>query len=145
MMGWVTWGRKSSEPFSAGSGTLGIDLNATRVRAMTGDASRQRALMLDEPSEELALAVSLEQRTPEVGYPARAIERLTPHLGCFDFLADIGQPRRWEAGRHHLTADDLLTLVMNRVRSTCPKPDSLTLTLPVYLKATKVTALAHLM
>jgi hypothetical protein len=66
-------------------------------------------------------------------------------LGCFDFLAAIGQDRRWEINRHRLTALDLMTLVLNKVRAASPPPQNLTLTVPVYLNVTKVTALAHLM
>jgi len=145
-MRWVNWSRKSNEPFAAATGSMGLDLNATRIRVMTGEPGRTvRTLVLDDPAEELQLAVNLANRAPEVGLVGRAIERRTPHLGCFDFLDAIGEARRWDIGRHKLNAQDLMTLALNKMRAVCPTPLNLALTVPTYLNATKVTALAKLM
>src|SRR5262245_28397559 len=133
-MGWVNWTRKAAEPFGVAVASLGLDLNATRLRVMSGDAGRPpRTVPLDDPLDELPLAVSLEARTPEIGRAALALERRTPHLGAFDFLNDINLPRRWEAGRHSFSAADLLMLALNRVRAVCPRSENLTLSVPVYL------------
>lgn len=146
MMGWVNWTRKPSEPFALGVATLGVDLNATRLRAMTCEAGRPpRPVLLDDPLEELDLAVSLEKRTPEAGRAGRLVERKTPHLGCYDFLNEINLPRHWEGGRHRLNAVELLSHVFAKARAALPKSENLTLTLPPYLIPTKVTALAQLM
>jgi hypothetical protein len=145
-MGWVNWSRKSNEPFAPSAGTLGVDLNSTRVRVVSGDSGRPaRPVVLDDPNEELQLAVNLQNRAPEIGLAGRTIERTTPHLGCYDFLAEIGSPRRWDVGRHRLTGLDLINLVLNKVRAVCPNSNNLTLTVPVYLNTTKVTAIAHAM
>jgi hypothetical protein len=143
-MGWVRWSRKGSEPFQVGAGTVGADLNATRLRAMScATGQPPKAIPLDDPFEDLPLAVSLERRPPELGRAAHALERKTPHLTCFGFLNEINQPRRWEIGRRSVDAADLLALVFERFRAVCPKPDNFTLALPVYLNTQKVTALAN--
>jgi hypothetical protein len=145
-MGWVNWTRKAAEPFGTSAAAVGLDLNSTRLRAMSGDAGRPpRAVPLDEPLDDLPLAVSLEQRTPEVGRAGLAIERRTPHLAVFDYLNEINLPRRWDANRHSFTAADLFSLVLNRIRPICPRSDNLTLVLPVYLTPAKVAALAQVM
>jgi hypothetical protein len=145
-MGWVNWSRKSNATFAAATGAMGVDLNATRIRVITGEPGRTvKPVVLDEPSEELQLAVSLANRTPEVGISGRSIERKTPHLGCFDFLGAIGQARRWDVGRHKLSALDLMGLVLNKMRAASPTPLNMSLTVPVHLNGTKVTAIAQLM
>src|SRR5688572_16104657 len=111
LMGWVNWTRRATESFGASAATLGLDLNSTRLRAMSGEAGRPpRPVPLDEALDELPLAVSFENRTPEVGRAALALERRTPHLTAFDFLNDINLPRRWDGGRHSFTAADLMLL-----------------------------------
>jgi hypothetical protein len=145
-MGWVNWTRKAVEPFGSSAAALGFDLNSTRLRAMSAEAGRPpRPVVLDEPLDDLPLAVSLESRAPEVGRAALGLERRTPHLAAFDFLNDINVPRKWEAGRHALTASELLTLVIARLRPVVPRSDNTTLALPVYLTPAKVTALVHVM
>jgi hypothetical protein len=144
-MGWVNWSRKGSEPYQVGAGTVGADLNSTRLKAMSCAAGQlPKPLVLDEPFEELPLAASLEKRQPEIGRAAHALERKTPHLACFDFLNEVNQPRRWEIGRRTVSAADLLLLAFERVRTLCPKPENFTLALPVYLNTQKVTALVSL-
>ncbi len=145
-MRWVNWSRKSNEPFAAAAGSMGFDLNSTRIRIITGEPGKTvRPIVLDEPMEELQLAVNLANRNPEIGSTGRAIERRTPHLGCYDFLAFVGQARRWEIGRHKLSALDLMNFALNKVRAVCPTPLNLTMVVPIYLNATKVTALAQQM
>jgi hypothetical protein len=145
-MGWANWTRKAAETFGVAVAALGVDLNSTRIRAMSGEAGRPpRPMPLDDPLDELPLAVSLEQRTPEVGQAALAVERRTPHLAAFDFLNEINLPRRWEAGRHSLTAAELMSLVLARVRPAVPRTDNVTLALPAYFTTAKATALAQVM
>src|SRR5207244_5084494 len=112
----------------------------------SGEAGRPpRAVPLNEPFDELPMAVSLENRTTEVGRAALALERKTPHLTAFDFLHDLNQPRRWEAGRHSYSATDLLVLVLAKARAALPRSENLTLTLPVYLTPPKITTVAETM
>ena len=145
-MGWVKWSRKATEPFQSGTGAVGVDLNATRLRALSCDAGASpKPVLLDDPFEELPLAVSLENRTPAIGREARTLERKSPHLGCYDFLNDINQPRVWEGGRGQYSAADLLALAFERLRAACVKPDNFALALPIYLNAQKVAAITQLM
>ena len=47
---------------------IGMDLNATRARAVAGPRSQTLALLaLDGDRVEMPLALSLEERTPQVG------------------------------------------------------------------------------
>src|SRR5262245_9198082 len=145
-MGWVNWTRKATESFGTSAAALGLDLNSTRLRAMSAEAGRPtRPVVLDEPLDELPLAASLENRSPEVGRAALGLERRTPHLAAFDFLNDINLPRKWEAGRHRYTASELMAQVLARVRPVLPRSDNTTLAVPVYLTTAKVTALMHVM
>lgn len=143
-MGWPSWSRKNSDSFTVSSGTVGLDVNATRLRAMSCETGRPpRSLLLDEPHADLPLAVSLENRHPEVGRAALGLERRLPHLTCFAYLDALTQPLEWKCGRHRFDAKGLLTLAIERVRTVCPKPENLTLALPVYLSPPKVAALAN--
>jgi len=145
-MRWFNWSRKESDEFRVGVGTLGLDVNASRLRAVSSEPGRPpRTVLLDEPHEELPLAVSLEGPVPEVGRAALGLIRRLPHLACFDFLNDLGQPREWKVGRQRFHASDLLALAFERLCSVCPKPDHLTLVLPSYLNTQRVTALAALL
>jgi hypothetical protein len=92
----------------------------------------------------LPLAVSLEKSSPEVGRPGLAIARKLPHLACFDLLNDLGTPREWKGARQNYKSSALFSLILDRVRNTCPKPEQLTLVLPAYLTPAKVTALSQL-
>ena len=70
-MAWVNWTRKSPDA-SVTREPLGVDLNAGRARAAHGRAGRNKLYPLDDPRPDLALGISLEKRTPEVGgFPRR--------------------------------------------------------------------------
>lgn len=144
-MGWPNWSRKNQDAYTVSCGTVGLDLNSTRMRAMCSETGRPpRALPLDDPHADLPLAISLENRSPELGHAALALERRLPHVVCFDFLDALTQPLEWKNGKHRHGAAALTSLVIERFRVLCPKPENLTLTLPVYLTPAKVTALAGL-
>lgn len=144
-MGWPNWSRKNNETYSVSCGTVGLDINATRMRAMSCETGRPpRTLLLDDPHADLPLAVSLENRTAEVGRAALALERRLPHVVCFDFLSALTQPLEWKSNRHRFDAAGLLSLAIERFRTICPKPENFTLTLPVNLTPPKVSALANL-
>jgi hypothetical protein len=145
-MGWFNWSRKATDEIRAGVGALGVDLNATRIRAMSTETGRPpRAVLLDDPHPDLPVAVGLERDVPEVGRAAWGIARRLPHLTCFDFLSGLGLPREWRAARQSFTAGELLALVFDRFRAACPRPDHLTLVLPPYLSSAKVSAVANLL
>src|SRR5262249_45251406 len=76
LMGWVNWTRKAAEQFGMAAAALGLDLNSTRLRAMSGETSRPpRPVPLDDALDELPLAVRLENSTPQIGRAAPPMVR----------------------------------------------------------------------
>jgi hypothetical protein len=126
---------------------VGLDLNATRVRAVTGaEGLPPQVLSLDENVEDLPVAISIQRRQPEVGRNGTSILREWPHLVCHDFLTSIGKPRVWSAGRHRLDALKALALVYDHLRTKLGSARAGALALPAYLTAdqcTQVLALAQ--
>ncbi|HEV3143938.1 MAG TPA: hypothetical protein VGZ47_08655, partial [Gemmataceae bacterium] len=145
-MSWVHWRRKASPPALGTTDTLGLDLNASRARAMCCGMGRPpRSVLLDDPHEELPLAASLEKSAPEVGRAALGIARKLPHLTCFGYLNDLGTQREIKHGRHLISAASLLELTLKRVQASCPVPEHVTQSLPVYLTSAQVSILNQLL
>jgi FHA domain len=123
---------------------IGFDLNSTRVRAVTGPGrTTPRTLPLDGTAAELPLTISLEGRHPAVGRAGLALCRQAPHLVCHDFLAAVGQPRHWTAGRHRLDAERALALLCERLQTACAGARGLVLGLPAYLTVAQATTVSH--
>ena len=90
---------------------VGLDLNATRALAVTGSAgSPAQPILLDDPEQALPMALSLQNRRPQVGRPGTALCREYPHLVCCDFLAHLGTARTWVTRRHRLDASRALAV-----------------------------------
>jgi hypothetical protein len=107
-------------PPSGISSLIGVDLNATRVLAVCGEAeSLPQALPLDGANDELPMALSLEGRHIQVGQAGLALCRRSPHVACLEFLAHLGTDRSWKAGRHRLDAMQALTLVCQHLKHLC--------------------------
>jgi molecular chaperone DnaK (HSP70) len=124
---------------------VGIDLNATRARAVQGLARTiPRALPLDGTQDALPMVLSLEGRQPQLGRAAAGLCRQFPHLVCLDFLASLGEPREWVAGRHHLDASRAMKIVLERLRTACEGTGGVVLTVPAYLTRTQVGLLPAL-
>jgi hypothetical protein len=124
---------------------VGLDLNATRARAVHGPAAvMPRGLTLDGTHDELPMVLSLQGRHPEVGRAGAGICRQSPHLVCSGFLAHLGEAREWAAGRHRLDSTQALSLVLGRVYSACDGVKGLVLAVPTYLSRPQVTLLASL-
>src|SRR5437773_762541 len=110
---------------------IGLDLNATRVRAVQGPIQNLPApLYLDGERRDLPLALSLEGRPPEVGRAGTVLCRRAPHMACFDFLPHLDQPKKWEAGKHHLDAEQALGLIFRDVHAVCLRTKGLAIALP---------------
>jgi hypothetical protein len=78
---------------------VGLDMNATQVRAVSGPTDMSPVpLPFGGNCLALPLAVSLQGRYPEVGRAGAALIRENPHLVCLDFLALLGNDRTWAAG-----------------------------------------------
>ncbi|MFN4261067.1 MAG: Hsp70 family protein [Gemmataceae bacterium] len=123
----------------------GIDLNATRVRAVSGPAAcPPRALPLHDTAEDLPLVVSLEGKRPEVGRAGVALTRRLPHLACGNYLSYLGQPREWVAGRHRLSAAKALQLVFDQLQPVRAEAQSVVLALPPYLSRPQAAEVHHL-
>jgi hypothetical protein len=112
---------------------VGLDLNASRARAVHGPAHAAAPLALEDGRPELDLAISLEGRSAVVGRAGAALYREMPHLACFDFLAHLGEARQWKAGRHRLDAAAALTLVFERLRAFFGRAQGVSLAVPAYL------------
>jgi hypothetical protein len=117
---------------------LGLDLNATSVRAVHGPTGDYPlGLPLDPPGEVLPMVLSLEKHAPEVGRAGLRLLRNQPHLTCSNFLAHLGtdgaHTKRWKAGRHHLDSSQALAVVWQRLGLACASSSGVVLSLPAYL------------
>jgi hypothetical protein len=113
---------------------IGLDLNATRARAVSGVADSQPlALLLEEHGEELPVALSLEDRHVEVGSSGVSLCRRLPHLACLDFLGFLGTDRQWCSGRHKLDAAGALGFVLDHLRALLCPHHGIAVALPAYL------------
>jgi hypothetical protein len=123
----------------------GLDLNATTARAVSGpDEVPPRALILEHDNYTLPLAISLQNRRPEVGRAGTGLCREWPHLLCHDFLVHLGTSRTWSAGRHNIDASQALSLVLDRLRPACTDTKALALAVPAYLNRPQVAQLTPL-
>jgi hypothetical protein len=137
----MLWNRKPP-PVHEKSRAVGVDLTSTRARAVGVAAGKQRALLLEDPHEELPLFVSLERRTPDVGRVGYALCRRMPHAVCSNFLPTLTQPRDWRCGRHVMTPESALDLMLNKLRTPiAAETDTAVLALPAYLGPAQVTKL----
>jgi hypothetical protein len=113
---------------------IGLDLNATRARAIHGPTSQlPSALPLVGSQRDLPLAISLEERQPLVGRAGASLCRKLPHLACVDFLPWVGDSRTWSAGRHRLDAARALGLVFEHLSRSFARAQGVALSLPAYL------------
>jgi hypothetical protein len=143
----MVWARKSV-PANKGEvqpTLIGLDLNSTRARAVHGPAQvLPRLLPLAGTADDLPMALSLQGRHAEVGQAGAALCRLLPHLTCLDFLADLGEPREWVAGRHRLDALKALGLVFERLQTVFVETKGVVLAIPSYLSRPQVLLLPPL-
>ena len=134
----MLWTRKPAAPPDRAR-VVGVDLSASRVRAVSVGGGKVRPLALDGPAEELALFVACDRRDPEVGRAGLALARKGPHAVVSNFLAALGQPREFRAGRAVLTADAALALAFARTRdAVAAESDAGGLVVPAYLATAQV-------
>src|SRR5262245_17144544 len=143
-MNWSSWSRKpaNDDPRTI----IGLDLNAARARAVYGSSVgvAPKRLPLDTPDDDLALAISLEKRAPEIGRSGIALQRRIPHLVCSDFLPSVGQTREWKAGRNRLDATGATGIVIEKLKSAFNGNHVLSVLLPSYLAPTQITRLLEM-
>lgn len=128
---------------------LGLDLNATRARAIQGETSVPGphvpfGLPLDGNERELPLALSLEERQPRVGRAGISLCRRSPHLACMDFLPYLGADRVWKGGRHRLDASAAFALVCEHLQRRIGRAEGITVALPAYVAEAQAALLANL-
>jgi molecular chaperone DnaK (HSP70) len=90
------------------------------------------------------MALSLENRRPEVGQAGLALCRRSPHLACMGFLASLGDKRQWGMGRRRVDSDKALSLVFDHLRPTCKNAKGLVAALPAYFTPTQAELTAKL-
>lgn len=123
---------------------IGLDLNATRARAVCGPTAQAAApLSLEGTDFELPVAVSLEERVPAVGSAGAALSRRQPDLACLDFLPQLGNGRVWSAGRVRIDAAGALALVFECLGRAFGKATGITFALPPYLSEEQEVLLAR--
>lgn len=141
----MLWSRKTPMPIHDRSRLVGIDMTATRARAVAGDPGKLRGLMLDSAREELLLAIRFDSRTPQVGSAAHSVCRTLPHAVCSAFLAHIGQPKVWQAGRYRMTAESALGVILQQMAGpVAGETDFAALSLPAYVTARQANTLGEL-
>src|SRR5207253_9613136 len=75
---------------------IGLDLNATRVRAVQGPPQNVPMILpLNGNHDELPVAISLEERTLAVGAAGNVLRRQKSYLACLDFLGHLGTRKEW--------------------------------------------------
>lgn len=113
---------------------VGLDLNATRARAVVGvSGAPPKPLPLDDPRPTLPAALSLQGRYAEVGRAGVALCRALPHLVCDNFLSRLGTPYEWVAGRHRLDATKALTSFLEPIRTVAASAKGVVFAVPPYL------------
>lgn len=112
---------------------VGLDLNSTRVSAVSGPAgTAPRELALDGQNLGYSMTLSLEGRHPEPGRAGAALCRRLPHLACLNFLPHVGDPHQWGNGRRRVDAEHAVSLVLERVQPVLAGVEGIGLALPPY-------------
>lgn len=113
---------------------VGLDLNATRARAVAGPAGAPpHPLPLAGSERELPSLVNMSNRQLEAGKSASALCRKLPHLVCANFLPKLGTAENWSAGRHRLDSARALTTLLESMRGACATAKSMVVAIPDYL------------
>jgi hypothetical protein len=113
---------------------VGLDLNATRARAVIGPAGvPPKDLPLEDTRRELPAVLSLQNRHPEAGRAGLALCRQLPHLVCENFFSRLGTPHEWSAGRHRINAARALGIYLERIRAQSGAGKGVALAVPPYL------------
>lgn len=124
---------------------VGLDVNASRVRAVQGPAgAAAHALPLEDTRRDLPMALSLQHRSLGVGQAGLSLCRELPHLVCDNFLPRLGTPQEWAGGRHRIDATRALAAIFDKLRSPCASAKGVVLALPGYLTREQVERIAPL-
>jgi hypothetical protein len=139
----MIWSRKA--PQTPGTKRVGLDLTASRARAVAVSGDRGRVLPLAAPAEDLPLVVGLDGRYPTVGPAALAAVRFRPHLVAVNALAQLGQKTEWRGPRLTLTPESAVTAAFEAMSKTLAgDAESVAFALPPYLSAAQVKSVLTL-
>lgn len=141
----MLWSSKKPEPVHDRSRVLGLDLTSSRARAVSVGGGKARAVLLEDPHEEMPLFLACEKRTPVVGREAYSLVRRMPHAVGTNFLPAVGQPKEIQAGRYGFTADACLDLAFSKMKpAITAETEAMAIVLPSYLAPNQVTRLVEL-
>jgi len=142
----MIWTRKSSPDAPADRNKLlGLDLTASRARAVAVTGGHSRALEWEPGRHDLMMFLGLERRTPELGRSGYAICRKHPHLVCTNFLPCLGMAREWRGSRLTLSPETALTATFEAMRAPIvAEADGFAMVLPSYLTASQVKTVNEL-
>lgn len=109
----------------------GVDLNATRIRAVNGPSGAfPLGVRLEEQSRDLFLALNLAEKKIRVGRIGLSQCRQQPQFAVVDFLPSLGSTRKWTGGRHNLDAAGALAICLDRLQLAIGKSDGVVITVP---------------
>jgi hypothetical protein len=122
---------------------VGLDLNATRARAVAGAVGDFPCTVpLEPPQADLPLCLHLDGKSPVVGRAGLGLCRRRPHVVCQGFLPALGSPqdfsRRWLQGPQQLDSTRAVGLVLGRVQAACSFGRGVVLAVPDYLDPAQV-------
>lgn len=124
---------------------VGVDMDATRARAVVAGEGKPRPVLLDELGEDLPLFLQLDERTPVIGSAAVAEYRTSPHRICSNFLGALGIPQEWRGARHSLSPESATKLILEKLSGPLSaETDSAGLALPAYLSVAQARTLLGL-
>jgi hypothetical protein len=127
---------------------VGLDLNASRARAVRGEADAfPLPLLLDPPEAELPLCLYYDGRNWRAGREGWRQRRQQPHRVWHPFLPQLGrsceEALRWRLLAPRLAPAQALAQVLAQVRSRSPAPACWTVALPDYLLPEQVACYAE--
>jgi hypothetical protein len=127
--------------------SLGLDLNAGRLRAITGPPSgaAPRAVLFEDDRPDLPLILHLEARNPAFGYDGYQLVRQLPHAVCRDFLCEVGRSRQWSTPRGRLDAAGALALLAGQAKPSFPTAPAAVIVVPSYLSDQQVAQVTEIL
>jgi hypothetical protein len=124
---------------------IGLDLDATRARAVSAPVSQPPApLRLTESHVELPLALNLEGRQIAIGASALRLCRRLPDFACQDFLPYLGRKWHRACGRHRVDAERAVGLVADYLGRAFGRCEGAAIAVPSYLDPAQIEYLAGL-
>jgi hypothetical protein len=128
---------------------VGLDLNASRVRAVAGRVGDFPCpVPLEPPHADLPLSIDLGGAIPVVGRAGLGLCRRQPHRVSRGFLPHLGEQaaagRHWITRPHALDGAGALELVLRQVQLPCRRGAGVALALPDYLRPEQVERVSML-